>query len=521
MQLPHNRTYKVEMNILKEMGFTIKEVSNLSEAITDSNCESYLPIYNNHCSTQDQSIDPTFLLPPQNKTQHMFDQINFDLSKLNQFPINSNQPAIKPSQTLQLNEAHTYELSKIFELYWPSYAAINNLSMHDKNVIYRIMNCKTATYGYHVTVCTECGYEERNFNTCGDRHCPKCQGYKQRVWIQKELSQLLDVPYYHVVFTLPDDFYPIGLFNKELIYELLFECSSETLLTFGRDPKWLGGEMGFTGILHTWGQTLWFHPHVHYLIPGGGLDKHGVWKEVKHKSKFIFPVRGLSKVFRAKFINKLIKAYEAGKFIVPENQKDKFSNPEFYKWIKKLQKHEWVVYAKRPFGGAEHVVKYIGNYTHRVAISQSRLLSIDNGKIRFKFKNYKKMGAKGSSETIWEEMTLSSEEFIKRFMWHILPKGFHKIRHFGLFKNGQRAKNVSIIRQSIDQQRPLKSQSEQTSQAEQSSVSNLKYIEKKVCPNCQKGYMESLYIVRGSIIIVNSLLEIFLNKGRYKYKSKQ
>jgi len=256
---------------LIDMGFKIQEVNNLSEAIDFLNDnrlkESEKPqLQSNHFESN--IFNP--LANPNNEQLNIEPLIDDNSRDMFQLVLDDLKRRLS-SSTPEIKEKKTYEVADILNLYWPEYIKTHKLPSHECNVIFKIMNCATATFGYRADVCSECGHEEINYNSCGDRHCPKCQGQKRQAWIQKELSRLLDVPYYHIVFTLPDAFYPMSLFNKKIIYEILFETSSETLLAFGKDPKWLGAEMGFTGILHTWGQNLLSHLHIHYIVPG---DEH-------------------------------------------------------------------------------------------------------------------------------------------------------------------------------------------------------------------------------------------------------
>jgi hypothetical protein len=241
------------------------------------------------------------------------------------------------------------------------------------------------------------------------------------------------VPYYHVVFTLPDVIFPMCLFNQKPIYGLLFDAAAETLLTFGRDGKWLGGEIGFFGILHTWGQRLPMHPHIHFIVSGGGIDADGRWVLAKHQDKFLFPVRALSKVFRGKFIEGLKQAYGKGHLEFPGHL-SQYQSPEgFEGWIRNLCANQWIVFTKAPFADSQQVVEYVGRYTHRVAISNHRIRSIDDGRVVFSYKDYADNGK-------IKETVLAAHEFIRRFLFHVLPPGFHKIRHYGFLANGRKQK---------------------------------------------------------------------------------
>ena len=363
-----------------------------------------------------------------------------------------------------------YEVADIFRLYGQEYQATHSLAQKQRSVMYSIAHCRTSTFGYHVDVCDECGHTDTAHNSCRDRHCPKCQGIARRKWINARLTHLLPVPYYHVVFTLPHALFPLSLYNKELIYELLFESASETLLSFGRDPRWLGGGLGFYGILHTWGQTLWHHVHGHFVVPGGALGNDGRWIEPRYKGSFLFPVHALSSVFKGKFIEGLKKAHDEGSSLVIPNYLEYLNDDmQFESWIDELASRDWVVYCKPPCGDAEQVVRYIGSYTHRVAISNHRLISIDNGEICFRYKDYRE------NRIEWKEMTLNAHEFIKRFLWHILPHGFHKIRHYGFLANGRAKTMVSRIRKLLKAKFNMST--------EKSSKGTIDVL----CPICKKG----------------------------------
>jgi hypothetical protein len=249
--------------------------------------------------------------------------------------------------------------------------------------------------------------------------------------VAARLKDILPAAYFHIVFTLPHSLNGLTQYNKRIVYDLLMASSSQTLLTFGRDRKWLGGKIGFYGILHTWGQRLWLHPHVHYIVAGGALSADGRWIEPKYKDKFLFPVKALSKVFRGKFIEGLKAAYYQRKLVIPDDYSE-LSRPDLFEhWINDLVSCQWVVYCKPPLADAEKIVRYLGRYTHRVAISNRRIFGIKNGRIYFWYKNY------CSDRITWQQMSLSCKEFIRRFLEHVLPEGYHKIRHYGIFANGR------------------------------------------------------------------------------------
>lgn len=288
--------------------------------------------------------------------------------------------------------------------------------------------CRTAIFGGHIDACDSCGNLSISYNSCRNRHCPKCQGANREKWIQARENELLPVPYFHVVFTLPDSINSLAIHDPKLVYNLLFEAAWETLSTFGAKK---GLKMGMIGVLHTWGQNLSLHPHIHCIVPGGGLDKSGAWKNVRADGKFLFPVKALSSVFRGKFCAKLAK-----------------SAPEQYGLIRsKLWKKNWVVYAKRPFGSSKSVIEYLGRYTHKVAISNHRIRSVDTTMVSFSYKDYRSGGIK-------KRMTLTHEEFIRRFALHILPKRFIKIRHKGFLSTQWKRKNLKELKEKLQKKQP-------------------------------------------------------------------
>jgi hypothetical protein len=383
-------------------------------------------------------------------------------------------------------EPPTLEVADIFRRYGEEYRSRTGMTKKQHEVMYAVSNCRTSAYGFHVDQCTNCGHTESDYNSCRDRHCPKCQGIARKKWIEKRLENLLPVPYYHAVFTLPHFLHGIILYNRELIYELLFSMAAQTLSTFGRDSRWLGGELGFFGVLHTWGQTLWQHPHVHFITAGGALREDGQWVTPTFGNKFLFPVKALSKVFRGKFVAGLKKAYYDQRLIIPPDQPRLQTADHFERWVDCLVARNWVVFCKSPFADAEQVVKYVGRYTHRVAISNQRLIGIENGKVRFWFKDYK------DQKIVWKQMCLDAHEFIRRFLWHVLPQRFHKIRHFGFLSNGRCKAAVKQIQKLF---------SDMPEETDPSSVSS----DGNNCPICQKGSLVTLLIRDGFNRIVKFL----------------
>jgi len=373
-----------------------------------------------------------------------------------------------------------YEVADIFNLYGDEYRQTHNLTQDQLNVMYAICHCRTAAYGFHADVCDNCGHIETAYNSCRNRHCPKCQGIAKRKWVNARLDELLPVAYHHAVFTLPNQLSKLSLYNQKLIYDLLFDAASQTLLVFGDDPKWLGAKIGFYGILHTWSQTLWPHVHIHFIVTAGGLTADGRWIEPKYKGKFLFPVNALSKVFRGKFIEGLKKAYYAGELALPDNLKELKDTDKFEQWIDRLVSRNWVVNSKPPFAGPEEVVRYIGRYTHRVAISNSRILSVENSQIRFSYKDNKEK----DKSKMWKEMVLPADQFIERFLWHILPPHYHRIRHYGFLTNGKKKANLELISQSFSSQEDVETSAQTTTENSDGIT----------CPKCKKGKLRPFLV---------------------------
>jgi len=303
-----------------------------------------------------------------------------------------------------------------------------------------IEQCRSAALGGHVLRCEGCGSDQIAYNSCRNRHCPKCQSTAARRWLEARQSDLLPVEYYHVVFTLPAPIAAIAYHNKAAIYHLLFDVAAETLLTIGSDTKHLGARIGVTLVLHTWGSALTHHPHVHGIVPGGGLSTDAArWVACKHG--FFLPVRVLSRLFRRRFLEELDQLHRSGRLQFFGEHVALADALAFARWLAPLRQCEWVVYAKRPFAGPAAVLAYLSRYTHRVAISNSRLLAMDEHGVTFRWKDYR---AKG--RTRHKIMTLAPEEFMRRFLLHVLPAGFHRIRHYGLLANGARTANLALAR---------------------------------------------------------------------------
>ncbi len=337
----------------------------------------------------------------------------------------------------------TLEVADIFRGHGLAWRRANagHVSLGQLKVMSAIESCRTAALGGHVARCEKCSYTHIAYNSCRNRHCPKCQGAAAKEWLADREAELLPVPYYHVVFTLPAAIADIAYQNKAVIYDLLFKASAETLITIAADPKHLGARVGVLSVLHSWGSALTHHPHVHIIVPGGGISLDGN-KWVSCRPGFFLPVRVLSRLFRRLFLDKLVAAHEAGQLQFFSNHAPLADAQAFATYLAPLRNVEWVVYSKRPFGGPEAVLAYLARYTHRVAISNSRLMALDDNGVTFKWKDYRIEG-----RNRFKVMTLATHEFIRRFLIHVLPRGFHRIRHYGLFANGSRADNIARARE--------------------------------------------------------------------------
>jgi hypothetical protein len=335
------------------------------------------------------------------------------------------------------------EVADIFRDRGPAWrkANVGHVSLGQLKVMSAIESCRTAALGGHVARCEDCAYTTIAYNSCRNRHCPKCQAAAAKDWLAAREADLLPVPYYHVVFTLPAPIADIAYQNKAVIYDLLFKASAETLTTIAADPKHLGARVGVTSVLHTWGSALTHHPHIHMIVPGGGISLDGT-RWVSCRPGFFLPVRVLSRLFRRLFLEKLMASHAAGRLYFFGNHTPLADAQAFAAYLAPLRKTEWVVYAKRPFGGPEAVLAYLSRYTHRVAISNSRLIAVGDNGVTFRWKDYRVDGHERQ-----KIMTLSTSEFIRRFLSHVLPQGFHRIRHYGLFASGTRADNVARARE--------------------------------------------------------------------------
>ena len=384
-----------------------------------------------------------------------------------------------PQKDTKPSNDHKPEVADIFRIYSEDYLETRSLSFEQQQVIQKIVSCRTSAMGGHIHRCNECGYKQNVYNSCRNRHCPKCQTMAKEKWLNDRKTELLPTGYFHFVFTLPHELNPIILCNEKDLLDILFQAVNETLQAFAKDPQWrLQGQLGYIAVLHTWSQTLMDHFHLHCLIPGGVLSpEKDRW--IPAHEKFLFRVGSLAKAFQNRYISKLQGIYNRNQLIFPGKTSETGTPDGFANLLKTLKTKKWIVYAKRPFAGPEEVLEYLGRYTHRVAISNHRLLSIDDGKITFAYKD-----RKDHNKT--KSMTLKADEFIRRFLLHVLPNRFMKIRYFGFMFHRERHKNIELIRQYID---PDGQYNEKTEETVQEIMLRLTDVDITICPHCQKGRM--------------------------------
>jgi len=334
------------------------------------------------------------------------------------------------------------EVADIFRAAGPAYrtAHAGHLSLHQLKVMSAIEHCRTAAMGGHVEACEDCGHWRIAYNSCRNRHCPRCQGAAARTWLEAREADLLPIGYFHVVFTLPAEIAAIAFTNKALVYDLLFKAASETMLAIAADPRHLGARIGITAVLHTWGSAMTHHPHVHMIVPGGGIAPDGS-RWISSRPAFLLPVRVLGALFRRLFLTRLLQLHNAGRLAFFGKLAELSDRRAFLRHLSPVRKKRWVVYAKPPFAGPEAVLAYLSRYTHRVAISNSRLISFDGANVTFRYKDYRRSGAERQ-----QVMTIAADEFIRRFLLHVLPKGFHRIRHYGLLAGAMRKESIALAR---------------------------------------------------------------------------
>ncbi len=378
-----------------------------------------------------------------------------------------------------LKKQEQVELADIFRLYADDYRRSHAVSYEQLKVMHHIQICRTAKLGGHVEQCDRCGFEQIAYNSCRNRHCPKCQTLTKEQWLNDRKAELLGCGYFHLVFTLPHDLNPIILSNKRTSLNILFAAVNQTLQAFAKDPQWrLEGRLGFISVLHTWSQTLIDHFHLHCLIPAGALSfAKDRW--IPAKDSFLFKITSLALEFRKRYLKLMLNAYLKGELIFTQKTVALNSRQAFQQLINSVSKTRWIAYAKRPFAGPQQVLEYLGRYTHRVAISNNRIISIDNGRVTFTYKDRQR-----NNEI--KKMTLDTNEFIRRFLLHVLPKGFFKIRYFGFLSHTNKKEQIPLIRKLIDPDATLPGKSDESINE---MMLRLTGIDISCCPQCKKGKM--------------------------------
>jgi len=372
-------------------------------------------------------------------------------------------------------------VADIFRRHGSGFRLTHPLSPEQRRVMRAIEVCRTSVLGGHVDQCDACSYQRVSYNSCRNRHCPKCQSLAKARWLEARMADLLPVEYFHVVFTLPEQLASLALQNKRVVYNILFATAAETLRTIAADAKHLGAEIGFLSVLHTWGQTLRHHPHLHCVVPGGGLSPDGL-RWVSCRQGFFLPVNVLARLFRRLFLAALAQAFENGKLTFHGTSACLAESHTFHRLLASLRAREWWVYAKPPFGGPEQVLAYLGRYTHRVAISNHRLLKLENGQVTFRWKDY----ARGNQQ---RSMTLKTNEFIRRFLLHVLPRGFQRLRQFGLLANRQRRHKLALCRTLLGTASPTIT-NQPLPRDYQSLYQTVTGQSLKQCPACRAGTMK-------------------------------
>jgi len=374
--------------------------------------------------------------------------------------------------------ASVLEVAQIFRLYGEEYRRKHRLSRPQLRTMRAIEACRTAALGGHVDECEKCGARTISYNSCRNRHCPKCQSLDKERWLEQRCGELLPVPYFHVVFTVPHELNSLALANPKWFYDLLFASASQALLEIAADPKRLGARIGVLAVLHTWGQTLELHPHLHCIVPGGGLSPDGQCWVPTRRPDYFLPVQVLAALFRGKFLAGVKTAYQAGQLILLESLRDPAS---FQALLDRLYDKAWVVYSKPPFGSPEQVLTYLARYTHRVAISNFRLVRLESGRVTFTYKDYSQGGRV-------REMTLSVEEFIRRFLLHVLPESFVRIRYFGLLSNRHRKQNLARCRELLADQ-PIADIETASQENWRARLMRLTGRDSTICPVCGRGHL--------------------------------
>lgn len=374
------------------------------------------------------------------------------------------------------------EVAEIFRAHDETYRQRHVLTAEQREVMVAIETCRTKSLGGYADVCESCGHVEVSYNSCRNRHCPKCQAMSQARWLAQRMERVLPTHYFHLVFTLPRELRALTLSNRRPIFNLLFKAANETLTTLGEDPKWLGGRLGFTAVLHTWTRELHFHPHLHCIVTGGGLSDDGRW--LSTSPDFLFPVRVLSALFRGKLLDGLQRLGEKGQLDLSYLNDSSSTSSDFTSLVASLYRKDWVVYAKKPFGGLNDVFSYLCRYTHRVAISNARLIDFDDGRVTFATKNYRKV-------------TVDAETFIRRFLLHVLPKGFVKIRHYGLLSPSHAKTTLEQAREELEGSATTQDQNSQTSDTYGVEATHCEFNEPNETVSPALGWAELLKSLTG------------------------
>ena len=389
------------------------------------------------------------------------------------------------------NKGRRFEVADIFRLYGEKYQTQNRLSIEQLKVMRHITNCRTSAMGGHIKICDECDFTQNAYNSCRDRHCPKCQTMVKEKWLNDRKAEILPCGYFHNVFTLPHDLNNLILYNKSICFSILFAAVKETLQAFAKDPQWrLTGQLGFIAVLHTWNQLLLDHFHLHCLIPAGALsfDKKA-WRSAGKKKKYLFKIGSLAKEFKKRYLGKLRKAFLNNEVNLPPDT----TKEGFTALVKKAEKKQWIAYIKRPFAGPEQVLEYLGRYTHRVAITNNRIKSINNGEVTFTYKDRK-------SDNKIKETTISADKFIHRFLLHVLPKRFVKIRYYGFLAHTNKKQSIPVIFKLIEPDAKLP---EKIVESIDEMMLRLTGRDISLCPKCKKG----------KLITKGRLLPVFLNSS--------
>jgi len=380
------------------------------------------------------------------------------------------------------------EVADVFRQHGAAFLQTHGATLlpEQRRVMRAIEECRTAAVGGHVAECDGCGHQVIAYNSCRNRHCPKCQALATAHWVAARQAEVLPVEYFHVVFTVPEEIAPLARQNKRVVYDMLFAAASQTLLRIAADPQHLGAEIGFLAVLHTWGQTLLHHPHLHCVVPGGGLSPDGQqW--VACRTGFFLPVRVLSRLFRRLFLDGLEEAFARGALCFHASLAHLADERAFADLVASVRRTEWVVYAKPPFGGPAQVLSYLGRYTHRVAISNDRLVKMEDGEVTFRWKDYRRGNQQGT-------MTLAASEFIRRFLLHVLPRGFQRLRQYGLLANRQRAVKLAVCRQLLG---VAEAAGESTARPEGDQAADEAVTGESLarCPVCRTGQMQRVEVI--------------------------